>query len=156
MPKQVENMTWIVQTGFLTTYWLLALEILSVLSEEHKSWQYPGKASSLRLNKPKLYSDNSYCFPVDTILHQKSDFINCCGMGMKQLSSKQIFPAILTLYKMSLATIITFKIFGTLSLELVSGKYMETRRNLTNEIMGVKRPLFVWSYSASTPYHKKK
>lgn len=77
-------------------------------------------------------------------------------MGMKQLSSKQIFPAILTLYKMSLATIIIFKIFGTLSLELVSGKYMETRRNLTNEIMGVKRPLFVWSYSAFTPYHKKK
>lgn len=130
------------------------LKNLSLLSEKHTSWQYLGKASSSWLNKPKFYSDNYYCFPIYTILHKKCGFINWCGTGMKWLHSKQISPAILNLHKLPLPTIIILKIFGTLSLELVSGKYVETRRNLPYEIMRVKRPLFVWSHSVSTPYHK--
>lgn len=91
VPKQAENMSWIMQTDFheailTSATWKF---VSSFLSEEYKNWQYPGKASFSWLSKPKLYSDNYYYFPVYTVLQQKCGFINCCGMGMKMLCSKK-------------------------------------------------------------------
>lgn len=138
LPKQVEYMSQIVQTDFHEAIVTAATwkSVCSFLSEDCKSWQYTGKASSSWRTNPLLYSENHYCFSTYTTLHLKCHVANCCAM--KLLDSKQVFPAILNLLKMLLPALVILQVFGTLSFELVSGKYLGQEEIYYGRLQGLK------------------
>lgn len=57
---------------------------------------------------------------------------------MKLLDSKQVFPAILNLLKMLLPALVILQVFGTLSLALVSGKYLGQEEIYFGRLQGLK------------------